>query len=275
MRVIGAEYIPTRSDNTAKRRIIICMKHKLIITHRKTIAGYHLAFSRITWGTYGNSLHVWTRRKKRAVLCQDRNVTVDWELKITFSTQIRCCLYIFVFPIGFQLLLKVEGETFTWTNLVSIWRPVIWQTAVPPPPRFTFDVMSIAGGPRRLAADIGCCFLLSLFRVDDCWIGPVRLLSFQSTFPFLCGRVWFSPAFASNKSGAPHAVNEPNVWHHHCSILLLLLLILLYPYDLWLYLRPPTEWREKRETIFYQMVSTISDHVCDRQHWRRNLHKFP
>lgn len=51
--------------------------------------------------------------------------------------------------------------------------------------------------------------------------------------------------------------------------------IIIDPYDLWLYLRPPTEWREKRETFFTQMVSTISDHVCDRQHWRRNLHKFP
>lgn len=64
-------------------------------------------------------------------------------------------------------------------------------TAVPPPPRFTFDVMSIAGGPRTLA-DIGCCFLCLYF--ESMTVGLARSGYFRSKALFLsCADVWFSP----------------------------------------------------------------------------------
>lgn len=52
----------------------------------------------------------------------------------------------------------------------------------PPPPRFTFDVMSIAGGPRTLA-DIGCCFLCLYF--ESMTVGLARSGYFRSKALFL------------------------------------------------------------------------------------------
>jgi hypothetical protein len=102
---------------------------------------------------------------------------------------------------------------------------------VPPPLRFTFDVMSIAGGPRTLA-DIGDCVLCLYFEsmTVGLWPGPVTFV--LKHFSFLV-RTCVVFSFASNQSGAPHAVNEPNVWHLHCSILFCLIVdIIIDPYDL-------------------------------------------
>ncbi len=124
----------------------------------------------------------------------------------------------------------------------------------------------VAGGPRTLILVVLC-----LYRVDDLgWPGPVTFV--PKHFSFLVRTCGF--LLHLNLKWCAACCE----WAERVAALLFFAfvdIIILFMICDFICARIHQRNDMRKEKLFSKMVSTISDHVCDRQHWRRNLHRFP